>query len=284
MTSSIVTTDPPDGTLWRNLGTNLRLNWTRAANDINALQAATADVLLKTGGTMTGAFISANGTAALPSIGVGSTNKGLYHYSANVVGFSAGGVVIGGFFSAGVWVETASTYGTYYGSAATVNYANATAGFPTEFSGNRSRGTIASKSVVIQNDQVRADYARAWGGITWRSAGIQLYTVIAATPSETDMQTRWELYIAASGSGSATVFLRCEHATGLSIYGTNVFLDNNRLFRLRVYTVATLPAAGTAGRRAAVSDATAPTFLGTLVGGGAVNTPVHDNGAAWVSG
>jgi hypothetical protein len=49
------------------------------------------------------------------------------------------------------------------------------------------------------------------------------------------------------------------------------------------YTVATLPAAGTQGRRAWVTDATAPTFLGALTGGGAVVCPVFDNGTAWVS-
>lgn len=50
------------------------------------------------------------------------------------------------------------------------------------------------------------------------------------------------------------------------------------------YTVATLPAAGTAGRRAYVTDATAPTFLGALTGGGSVVCPVFDNGTAWVAG
>lgn len=54
--------------------------------------------------------------------------------------------------------------------------------------------------------------------------------------------------------------------------------------RTKGYTVATLPAAGTAGRRAHVTDATAPTFLGALTGGGAVVCPVFDNGTAWVSG
>lgn len=48
------------------------------------------------------------------------------------------------------------------------------------------------------------------------------------------------------------------------------------------YTVATLPA-GAAGDRAYVTDATAPTFLGALVGGGAVVCPVFHNGTAWVS-
>jgi len=52
--------------------------------------------------------------------------------------------------------------------------------------------------------------------------------------------------------------------------------------RLKNYTVATLPA-GTQGDTAFVTDATAPTYLGALVGGGAVVTPVFYNGAAWVS-
>lgn len=54
--------------------------------------------------------------------------------------------------------------------------------------------------------------------------------------------------------------------------------------QLKNYTVATLPAAGTAGRRAYVTDATAPTWLGALTGGGAVRCPVFDNGTAWVAG
>jgi hypothetical protein len=49
------------------------------------------------------------------------------------------------------------------------------------------------------------------------------------------------------------------------------------------YTVATLPT-GAIGMRAYVTDATAPTFLGTLTGGGSVVTPVFYNGTAWVSG
>jgi hypothetical protein len=53
--------------------------------------------------------------------------------------------------------------------------------------------------------------------------------------------------------------------------------------KLLGYTVATLPTAGTVGRTAYVTDATAPTYLGTLTGGGAVRTPVFDNGTAWVS-
>ena len=48
------------------------------------------------------------------------------------------------------------------------------------------------------------------------------------------------------------------------------------------YTVATLPS-GTLGDTAYVTDATAPTYLGTLTGGGGVACPVWHNGTAWVS-
>jgi hypothetical protein len=49
------------------------------------------------------------------------------------------------------------------------------------------------------------------------------------------------------------------------------------------FTVAGLPA-GVIGMKAFVTDATAPTFLGTLTGGGAVKCPVFYNGSAWVAG
>lgn len=50
------------------------------------------------------------------------------------------------------------------------------------------------------------------------------------------------------------------------------------------YTVATLPTAGTQGRRAWVTNALTPTFGAAPVGGGAVVIPVFDNGTAWIVG
>jgi hypothetical protein len=50
------------------------------------------------------------------------------------------------------------------------------------------------------------------------------------------------------------------------------------------YTVATLPTAGTQGRRAWVTNALAPAFGSAPVGGGAVVIPVFDNGTAWIVG
>lgn len=52
-----------------------------------------------------------------------------------------------------------------------------------------------------------------------------------------------------------------------------------------VYTVSTLPPCNAGGRNAtlAVTDASGPTYLGTLTGGGSVYTPVVCNGTAWVA-
>lgn len=59
-----------------------------------------------------------------------------------------------------------------------------------------------------------------------------------------------------------------------------------RLLITAGFTVAGLPAAGTAGRRAFVTDqlTTCAVVGAALTGGGAVTCPVFDNGAAWVGG
>ena len=51
------------------------------------------------------------------------------------------------------------------------------------------------------------------------------------------------------------------------------------------YTVATLPTCNSAatGLNAYVTDATSPTYNGTLTGGGTVKLPVFCSGAAWTA-
>jgi hypothetical protein len=53
---------------------------------------------------------------------------------------------------------------------------------------------------------------------------------------------------------------------------------------LAALTVATLPAAGTAGRKAFVTDATSTTFGAAPTGGGTNKVPVFDNGTSWLIG
>lgn len=71
--------------------------------------------------------------------------------------------------------------------------------------------------------------------------------------------------------------------SGITVLGPNAVAGGNSIIP---YTVSTLPAASAAlkGARAHVTDATAPTFLGTLTGGGTVVCPVFCNGTIWVSG
>jgi hypothetical protein len=54
--------------------------------------------------------------------------------------------------------------------------------------------------------------------------------------------------------------------------------------RMAGYTVATLPAAGAAGRRAYVTNALTPVALATVIGGGTSVVPVFDNGTKWIVG
>lgn len=76
------------------------------------------------------------------------------------------------------------------------------------------------------------------------------------------------------GVGAVNVVDHAEDYDYSSVWGVN--------FK-GTYTVGTLPY-GNAGWRAFVTDATAPTFLGALTGGGTVKTPVFHNGSAWVAG
>ncbi len=95
-------------------------------------------------------------------------------------------------------------------------------------------------------------------------------------------------YSGAASGGSASdgdMFLQYGKAFNVNVGdGTAVsnLIMNKGTIRLKTYTVATLPA-GTQGDTAVVTDATAPTYLGVLVGSGAIVTPVFYNGSAWVS-
>jgi hypothetical protein len=91
-----------------------------------------------------------------------------------------------------------------------------------------------------------------------------------------------------SGTNAITERMRIFSSGGVSIANTTDpgagNLSVTGTIRTQGYTVATLPAAGTVGRKAYVTDALAPTFLAVIVGGGAVRCPVFDNGTAWVAG
>jgi hypothetical protein len=81
-------------------------------------------------------------------------------------------------------------------------------------------------------------------------------------------------------SGTGIVSRLADDSADAPITASNVI--STATVRLKGYTVATLPA-GTQGDTAFVTDALAPTYLGTIVGGGAIVTPVFFNGTNWVA-
>lgn len=82
-------------------------------------------------------------------------------------------------------------------------------------------------------------------------------------------------------AGNATsMYIETDGKVGIDTTTPAVSLDVNGLIRPSTYTVATLPA-GVAGAIANVSDALAPVWGAAVAGGGAVNSSVRYNGAAW---
>lgn len=79
--------------------------------------------------------------------------------------------------------------------------------------------------------------------------------------------------------GNNTAVIGNSSTTTTSIMGSILATST---VRLKTYTVATLPIA-VEGDTAYVTDALAPTYLGTLVGGGSIKCPAFYNGTAWVS-
>ena len=88
----------------------------------------------------------------------------------------------------------------------------------------------------------------------------------------------------AAAVGTSTLFSRQDHVhptdTSRAPLASPTFTGTTKTSG---YTVATLPA-GSVGMRAYVTDATLPTFLTALTGGGAVVCPAFYNGTAWVAG
>lgn len=151
------------------------------------------------------------------------------------------------------------------------------------FNVRHARGTKATPTALLNADQC--------GGFTWTGHSGSGFVVcasmradlLAATPGPTDMETAVSWRMCSAGSASAGLTFQVGGSLGV-LYQNVTVLDSNRIWRNRVYTVGTLPAAGTAGRRTFVSDANAPVFGAAVAGGGAVNVPVYDTGAAWFVG
>jgi hypothetical protein len=99
------------------------------------------------------------------------------------------------------------------------------------------------------------------------SAGTTLGTALQVTADTTG-----SLVLATNGGTTALTIDTSQNSTFTG------------LVNMKVYTVSTLPTAGTAGRRAFVNNALTPVALSAVVGGGALTVPVFDNGTTWIVG
>ncbi|MDB5506244.1 MAG: hypothetical protein JWR75_882 [Devosia sp.] len=125
------------------------------------------------------------------------------------------------------------------------------------FNLRKGRGTLAARTAPNQNDVLGQMSWQYWDGVALGRAAVQMQgRVIAAVPSATDGQSRLEITLAGAGSVTQTEVMRLETATGLSLFGANPVIDAERHFRLRPYTVATLPTASPAAQLIYVSDGT----------------------------
>ena len=159
-----------------------------------------------------------------------------------------------------IWYTAGGVLTTYFGGAtrvlATLGGGNTWTSTNTFASANNSFGTsTASTTDTLSSGATTSGNTK---------------TVNIGTGGLSGSTTNITIGSSVSGATSTTTLNGSTVATGT--------------IQLAAYTVATLPTAGTAGRRAYVTDALAPTFLGTLTGGGTAKTPVFDNGTAWVAG
>ena len=209
---------------------------------------------------------ASNGTAAIPAYGMGTI--GLYTRASVRLNFTIGGTDAG--------VELGSNLLALQ-STCELNWTSGTlpSSGPDLYltrrgTANLRLGAADAAAPVAQKLSVQSVSAG-----TSNTAGTNLtITGSQSTGSGVGGSIIFETAAANSGGG----------ATVQNTLATAMVIDSVKTVRLGTgYTVATLPAAGTAGRRTYVTDATAPTFLGTLTGGGGVVCPVFDNGTAWVS-
>ncbi len=159
-------------------------------------------------------------------------------------------------------------------------------------------GTLASPGTLASGDIVFANSGLGYNGAAYKVGGKIVYTASQNWTSSVN-GTNFNIYTTPNGDTTATISAvfasgwQCNSngtaPTGGDMGGGTINVQSGYYTQgvmngTQGYTVATLPAAPGRGARAYVTDATAPTFLGTLTGSGTVVCPVFYNGSAWVAG
>lgn len=200
--------------------------------------------------------------------GLGAYVSVLAGVSSNYIGILSGGGVKGPMFGhngGGFSMLSGAAFG--WGNHATnlsnsLDTALSRAAAATLQLGAANAAAPVAQTLQAQGSRSGTDTNTGGASLTFRAG--------AGTGTGTPSTTTFQSYVAvASGTGAQTA--------------TDSLYINKGVYASKGYTVATLPASPLTGARAHVTDATAPTYLGTLTGGGSVTCPVFYNGTAWVS-
>ena len=137
------------------------------------------------------------------------------------------------------------------------------------FAADVARGSLAAPAYITNTGLMAEFIVRPWDGTTIGNVTSgRLAFRASENHSGSARGTRWTIELTPNGSTTIAEAGALDHATGLSLFTVPV-IDANRHFRLRSYTIATLPSASPAGQMIHCSD------LGG--GGGQLNS----DGSAW---
>lgn len=194
-----------------------------------------------------------NGSAAAPSCAF-NTNYGFFYDTTNTgVGLAVNGAETAWFAIGGPTFQHVGGNLTLQLQAEGAAQLQATrystnANAP-QASGRKARGTIASPLVVVQNDIAFQQVGSGYGGTAFQTCATVQYFVIEPTPSDTAMGGSVRIAASPLGTVTASEVARFEPGTGLSMFGANPVIDQNRTHIFNSSTVAGLPAVVTAGNR-----------------------------------
>lgn len=244
------------------------------------------------------------GSAAMPGLAIGDANSGLFLGPGSATSVTVDGVLVAQFGASNAVFISSNGSSASLGDTMMFQRAGAGLSITARAEGNvgwfaerysadnsgstnifrKSRGTIASPAVPAANDVIGQFQFQPLTSApsTYGNAAVLDVINLETTPSGSALGSRVRVRACATGSATLSEVLRIDADAGLSMFGANPVIDQNRLHRLRSYTVATLPTPGTAGRLAYASNCRVFNGAGVQEGAGAgTGGTVVDNGSNW---
>lgn len=230
---------------------------------------------------MTGAIQGVAGSAAATSYNFGTAGTGLFGTATTVrIAVSATGLYI--FQTTGLSVTATGSLISAQTSDTSTSYTQALYVSSTSdpaFTFGKGRGSNASKAKIALGDHLGLlSWTPYTGAGNTLSAYVRADCIETGTVSNAASGARLLFATNPIGSVTTTEIARMDNENGLSMFGANPVIDANRVFRNRIFTVATLPT-GVGGMRCFVSDALAPVWGSAVAAGGARQVPVYYDGA-----